>query len=156
MQYWLKSLGTGDCPLQEDWYVEEGAGRRQWFACKKSGRPSFTRGDQVLLYAAGHQRIIGAMRVTHDPFKDAQFVWNEGGFDGDRWPWVVRCEPLLMVPHVSRGATLDRAGVGTLSVRSQSHIVLEPQQYRAGVAGLAEAAASADGEGYGALRDRAT
>ena len=47
---------------------------------------------------------------------------------------------------------LARLDIDTLSVRRKSHIRLTPPQYRAGVAGLAEAAAL-EGERYAALMD---
>jgi len=149
MSFWLKSLGVSEQNLDEDWFVRD---RREWFACPKRGRPSFHVGDRVLIYATGHQRIVGAVEVTKEPRLDPDFVRKEGEFDGDRWPWVVEHVPLLIVPRVGRGPRLARADIDTLSVRSKSHIAITPQQYRKGVAGLAEAA-GLPGETFAALAD---
>jgi hypothetical protein len=146
MSYWIKSIGTAEEWLFEDWYERE----PPWFACPGNGEPSFEVGDRVLIYATGHQRLIGAVEVTSEARFDPEFVKKVGGFDGDRWPWVVDYDPLLIVPRVSRGPHLTRAGVATMSIRSHSHIVITAQQYRAGVAGLAEAA-GLPGEPYAAL-----
>ncbi len=142
-----KSLGVSEHWLAEDWFIRD---RREWFACPKSGRPSFEIGDRALIYASGHQKLIGAVEVTAEARFDPDFVHNVGGFDGGRWPWVVEHIPLLIVPRISRGPHLTRAGVGTLSIRSHSHVVISTQQYRSGVAGLAEAAGIA-GEPFAAL-----
>jgi hypothetical protein len=147
MSYWIKSLGTAERWLPEEWFERE---RREWFACSWKGQPTIGVGDRVLIYATGHQRLVGAVEITVAPRFDPEFVKEEGGFDGDRWPWVVEHVPLLIVPRVSRGPHLTRAGVDTLSIRSQSHISISATQYRAGVAGLAEAA-GLPGEPYAAL-----
>lgn len=147
MSYWIKSLGVAERWLDDDWFADS---RPKWFACPKSGRPSFEVGDRVLIYAAGHQRLVGAVQVTAEARLDSEFVKKDGGFDGDRWPWVVTHVPLLIVPRISRGPHLTRAGVDTLSIRSHSHLRISPRQYREGVAGLAEAA-GLPGEPYAAL-----
>jgi hypothetical protein len=147
VSYWIKSLGVSEHWLDEDWFVRD---RRKWFACPKSGRPSFEIGDRALIYASGHQKLIGAVEITAEARFDPDFVRDTGKFDGDRWPWVVEHVPLLVVPRVSRGPHLTRAGVDTLSIRSHSHLAISTQQYRNGIAGLAEAA-GVTGEPYAAL-----
>jgi len=147
MSYWIKSLGVSERWLDEDWFVGD---RREWFACPKSGRPGFEVADRVLIYASGHQRLVGAVEVTAEARFDPGFVTEVGNFDGERWPWVVEHVPLLIVPRISRGPHLTRAGVDMLSIRSHSHLFISQQQYRSGVAGLAEAAGVA-GEPYAAL-----
>ncbi len=137
MNYWIKSLGTAGRWLDDDWYHNH---RRSWFGCPKHGRPSFEVGDRVLLYATGHQKLIGAIEVTSEARLDPQFVKDEGKFDGDRWPWVVEFTPLLIIPLAPQGPHVTRAGVDTLSMRSRSHLLISASQYRKGVAGLAEVA----------------
>jgi len=86
MSYWIKSLGVSEKWLDDDWFVRD---RREWFACPKSGRPGFEVGDRVLIYASGHQKLIGAVEITAEARYDPDFVKDNGGFDGVRWPWVV-------------------------------------------------------------------
>lgn len=148
MKYWLKTIGTGEGPIDKFWIgVSEDT---QWLAFPKHRTPDITTGDRLLLYATGHQRIIAAGRFTadarHDPDKAASHSRFDPG-DEQRWPWVAEWEPQLLVPDVELGFELGDIGVSTLSVRSQSHIHIEEAQYRRAV-GLIATAAAANGEVY--------
>lgn len=132
--------------MPNEW-LEETEQRDEYFGCPSSKRPSIAVGDLVAYYAVGWQRVCAACRVTRGP------EWEPGRAPSDwdgRWNWIVEVEMLLAVPFLERCPSLERCGVGSLSVRSQSHIRLTPQQYRSCVAGLAETAAL-NGELYAAL-----
>jgi hypothetical protein len=82
--------------------------------------------------------IFGIVEVTDEPVYDP--TWRK--WQGDRWGWVVKVAPLVVVPDLERAPHVGMAAVGTLSVRNQSHIRLDPEQYWhalmsiAGVAGI--------------------
>jgi hypothetical protein len=124
MSYWLKSLGTGSEALPRFW-MKSRADALEAFACPKDGRPSFEVGDRVIYYASGWQTVFAAVEVT----QEAEHNPNWRSWQGTRWPWVVRVQPLLLVPDLNLAPHVTMAAIDTLSVRSQSHIHLTPEQY---------------------------
>lgn len=124
MSYWLKALGTAEGRLDRLW-TGPSADALQAFACPKDGRPSFKVGDRVIYYASGWQKIFAAVEVTDEAEDDP--TWQP--WQGTRWPWVVRVQPLLLVPDLELAPHLGMAAINTLSVRSQSHIHISPEQY---------------------------
>jgi hypothetical protein len=137
VRYWLKSLGTAEGNLERLWLGPHRDALKA-FACPRKGRPSFQTGDRVVYYAPGWQSIFGIVEVIGE----AEFNPSWRKWQGERWPWVVRVQPLLLVPDLELAPHVSTANVDTLSVRMQSHIKLGADQYRralksiAGVAGI--------------------
>ena len=147
MKFILKTIGTGEGPIDEFWIGVEEDLKRVAF---RSIGSHIQRGDRLILYATGHQRLIAAGRfitdARHDPKTAATHPrWKAG--DEKRWPWVAEWEPQVLVPDVRLGPSLSDIGVSTLSVRSQSHIHIDVAKYRKAV-GLLATAAAANGEIY--------
>jgi hypothetical protein len=138
---WLKALGSGTQHLPSYWIQ----GRSELL---KSIRfppkrvPTLMQGDLVLYYAAGWQRIFAAAQLTSDA--------HYAPAGSTSFPWKADVRVFLLVPNLDFAPDLRRAGINPLSVRNKSHIRITPQQYREGVAGLAEAAGF-DDERYAAL-----
>lgn len=123
-QYWLKSLGISGHNLARHWTgphddVLEG------FACPKDRRPSFSPRDRVVYYATGWQKIFAVVEVRKEAVYDPE--WKD--WQGDRWPWVVKVQPLLAVPDLEVAPHVGMAAVNTLSLRNKSHIKLTPEQF---------------------------
>lgn len=137
MQYWLKSLGTAEENLDQLW-VGPHDDVLEAFACPKDRRPGFAKGDRVVYYAAGWQKIFAIVEVIKEAVHNPN--WKE--WQGDRWPYVVEVRPLLAVPDLEIAPYVGMAAVNTLSLRSKSHIKLTPEKYWhalmsiAGVAGI--------------------
>jgi EVE domain len=126
MQYWLKALGTSENHLRQKWLtVRAHRDALEGFACPKDRRPSFGRGDRVVYYAAGWQKIFAVVEVTKEAVDDPD--WKS--WQGDRWTWVVKVQPLLVVPDLKFAPHVGMAAVNTLSLRNKSHIKLSPEQF---------------------------
>ena len=127
---WLKMIGATGRTLENDWLD----GRydlleRVRFA--KNKRPSgVAEGDHLVLYAAGWERFYAIAIVTSEvPDYDP-----EPG--EDRWPWVLTVEVPLVVPRLNLAPSLSELGVASTSVRQQSHIRLDDEQYERAVEAL--------------------
>lgn len=148
MRFLLKTIGTAEHPVEDFWVHELWDLRRVAFP--KHRQPQIDPGDRVVLYATWHQRLIAAGVFTSQAVRDPvvlreQHRWDKA--DADRWPYVATWEPQVVLPYVHLGPHLTESGVGTLSVRSQSHIHIDEAKYRRAVGLLATAAASS-GEVY--------
>jgi hypothetical protein len=130
MAHWLKSIGSGDKPLKDDWWTTvwepEHIGvdllDRIYFPTNK--RPSgMDEGDKLVLYAAGWERIFGIAVVKSDePYRHT--IENR-----ERYPWVLDVEVPLVVPRLTVAPGLAEIEVANTSVRQQSHIRLTDEQY---------------------------
>jgi hypothetical protein len=65
VQYWLKSLGTAEENLDQLW-VGPHDDVLEAFACPKDRRPGFAKGDRVVYYAAGWQKIFAIVEVIKE------------------------------------------------------------------------------------------
>lgn len=148
MKFLIKSIGTGEDPIPDFWVAIDTDLER--LAFPKHRQPEVEKGDRVVLYATGHQRLIAAGVFTADVRRDPQVLVGHHRWrpeDADRWPWVAEWEPQVLVPFVHLGPHLTEIGVDTLSIRSQSHIYIDESKYRRAV-GLLATAAAANGEIY--------
>jgi hypothetical protein len=146
--YVLKSIGTGRLPVDEYWLpgrIDEDGGL---LGFPKHRRPNLGEDTHVLLYAAGHMKLVAAGVITTEPeFAPEKGDWMENkgvgwGHDVDRWPWVVAWEPRLLVPYVSLAPHVDDVGINRLSVRSQSYLNITDKQFDRAVKLMAYAAHS--------------
>ena len=107
--------------MPEYWPAERLAEDRNLLGFPKHRRPNLGVDTHVLLYAAGHMRIVAAGVITTEPEYmpgAVQSIENKGvvrAGRADRWPWVVEWAPRLLVPYVSLGA-IDDVGINRLSV----------------------------------------
>ena len=145
-QYVVKSIGTGRDRVPEYWPAERLAEDRNLLGFPKHRRPNLGVDTHVLLYAAGHMRIVAAGVITTEPEYmpgAVQWIENKGvvrAGRADRWPWVVEWAPRLLVPYVSLGAHIDDVGINRLSVRSQSYLNISRAQFKRAIERMASAA----------------
>lgn len=137
--HWLKSIGSASDPMVEDYLTAPwGKGGRldllDEIRFAKNKRPSgINPGDHLVLYAAGHERIFGIATVLDgEPYEHV--VEGE-----ERWPWALRVEVPMLVGTLRIAPPLSSMKVGPLSVRQQSHISLDDEQYRLAVGALTAA-----------------
>jgi len=137
-QAFLKSIGSADDPLNNDWIAHGWRGLpnrtdlldRIRFARNK--RPTgVQRDDKLVLYASGWERFFGvAIVVSPEPYDDPA----EGE---ERWPWVLEVRVPLVVPRLELAPRISEINVAPTSVRQQSHIHMSDDQYRLALDALA-------------------
>lgn len=118
MDIFLKGHGTGEHSLPERW-IEAERGLRMLRRTGFPRRPRMAPGDRLILYAAGWRVIFGVSEVVAEPAMT--------GDAGDRWPWTVDIEPLLLVPSLADAPPVEAIGVAPRSMSQHSHIRLEPR-----------------------------
>ena len=129
MTHWLKALGHARGPLPARWLED---GRVE--ALRRTGfprRPRMAPGDRLVYYASVWQRVFAVVEVVADPEPR----------EHPRWPWIVRVEPLLVIPDLDAAPPVEAIGVFARSMSQQSHIRLTAEQYERAVEALASVAA---------------
>ena len=128
MTHWLKALGHARGPLPARW-LEDGSLR----FLRGTGfprRPRMVPGDRLVYYAPVWQRVFAVVEVVAEPEQ----------VDHPRWPWIVRVEPLLVLPDLDVAPPVEAIGVFPRSMSQQSHIRLTREQYERAVEALASVA----------------
>ena len=129
MSHWLKALGHARGPLPARW-IEDGSPR----SLRRTGfprRPRMAPGDRLVYYASVWQRVFAIVEVVAEP----EVV------DHPRWPWIVRVEPLLLIPDLDAAPPVQAIGIAPRSMSQQSHIRLTAEQFERAVEALASVAA---------------
>ena len=129
MTHWLKALGHARGPLPARWLED---GRVE--ALRRTGfprRPRMAPGDRLVYYASVWQRVFAVVEVVADPEPR----------EHPRWSWIVRVEPLLVIPDLDAAPPVEAIGVFARSMSQQSHIRLTAEQYERAVEALASVAA---------------
>jgi hypothetical protein len=129
LTHWLKALGHARGPLPARWLED---GRVE--ALRRTGfprRPRMAPGDRLVYYASVWQRVFAVVEVVADPEPR----------EHPRWPWIVRVEPLLVIPDLDAAPPVEAIGVFARSMSQQSHIRLTAEQYERAVEALASVAA---------------
>ena len=128
MNYWLKSIGSSDESLDEDW-LQDRYDLLDRIRFAKNKRPSgVARHDRLVLYAARWECFYGvAIVVSAEPYEDQT---------EERWPWVLDVKVPLVVPRLDLAPHLKEMGVATTSVRQQSHIALTSEQFEKALGAL--------------------
>jgi hypothetical protein len=123
--YFIKSAGTAEEPLQSNWYAGGAAWRdRHANATMFPQRPRVAKGDRLVYYAVGsaglHKkpRIFAVVEVTSEPEPSGH----------PRWKWQVQTRMLVPGPRLLSCPTLDDIDVRQTSLRQASHITLTEHQ----------------------------
>jgi hypothetical protein len=121
VNHWIKPIGTGQHNLPADWLAQRpGVLERTGF----SRRPQVADGDRFVFYASGWRCIFAIVEGVGDP---------EETRPGQRWPWSMAVEPLLVIPRLDRAPPLEAIGVVPRSLSQHSHIRLSPEHYERAV-----------------------
>jgi hypothetical protein len=116
--WWLLLAGTGERPYTEADRLARPERHRF------SRRPSISRGDDLVIYAAGSAREYGEGRV----FALEECVSHEPYLSGhERWKWEIATKRRVSVALPWAPTLLD-IGVSTRSIGRHSHIRLTDRQ----------------------------
>lgn len=119
---WLKSVGSTEDPLHDDWLNGRSYLLRSvWFPQHPR---SVKAGDLLVYYAAGHLRMPAVVEVESDEVHEAR----DHPRHSERWPWRMDVKPLVVVPRVSDAPELSAMQIDPLRVRRRSHILLRPDE----------------------------
>jgi hypothetical protein len=66
------------------------------------------------------KRIFAIVEVVGEP---------EETNPGERWPWTVAVDPLIVIPILEHAPPIEAIGVPARSTSRQSHIRLSPEHY---------------------------
>ena len=128
MSHWLKALGHARGPLPARW-LEDGSLR----SLRRTGfprRPRIEVGDRLVYYASVWRRVFAIVEAVAEPEQ----------VEHPRWPWIVRVEPLLVLPDLDVAPPVEAIGIAPRSMSQQSHIRLTVDQYERAVEALASVA----------------
>jgi hypothetical protein len=118
---WVKTVGSVDDPLLQDWLGErEGLLEKVWFP--KHPR-SIRRGDLLVYYAATRGRFPAVVEVKSDEVRRRPEDYSE------RWPWYMEVRPRLVIPYLDCAPDLADVGLDPLRLRRQSHILLTDDEW---------------------------
>ncbi len=118
---WVKTVGSVDDPLSQDWLGErEGLLEQVWFP--KHPR-SIRRGDLLVYYAATRGRFPAVVEVTSDE------VHTRPDDHSERWPWYMQVRPRLVIPYLDLAPNLADMGLDPRRLRRQSHILLTDDEW---------------------------
>jgi hypothetical protein len=131
--YWLKSVGSADDQLLEDW-VSSAPQALSHVRFSGKGKPHVRVGDYLIYYTPARQKLLGVAEVYLPPTKDGP---------EERWPWRCRVKPHLMLATIEDAPSVDvliesKADERRLrlGVRQLSHMTLTLDQYRRALAAL--------------------
>ncbi len=120
---WIKTVGSVDHPLIEEWLGErEGLLKEVWFP--KHPR-SIRRGDLLVYYAATHGRFPAVVEVESSDVH----ARPDDPAHSERWPWFMYVRPRLVLPRLNDSPTLEDVGLDPLRLRRQSHILLTDDEW---------------------------
>jgi hypothetical protein len=117
VQHWLKPIGHARGKLPPDWIFSKPDVLR-WTGFPR--RPRVSGGDRFVYYASVWTRDFAIVEVVSEP---------EETRPGQRWPWTVEVEPLIVIPVLEIAPPVEAIGVPARSTSQQSHIRLSPEQY---------------------------
>ena len=120
--WWVKTVGSADSPLQENW-AEEHAHLLEKIYFPKYPR-SLRGGDLLVYYAADHRDFPAVVELVNDQVDEDDSHPDHS----KRWPWTMKVRPRLVIPQLSDAPTLDDVGFDPLRLRRQSHIRLTVEQ----------------------------
>lgn len=124
-RFWLKMIGAADWPLADKW-VED---RPELLSAVRTPLVprSIGRGDLLVYYAAGSQRLFAIARSTIQG-EEAEMVLERGE---DRWPYVIPVQMLLLIPTLPLAPDWRTLELPSTAVQQKSYIELNNQQYKA-------------------------
>jgi hypothetical protein len=122
-EYWLKMIGAADREVGDRWIEARPRLLREVrFPKQPSG---ISRGDVLVYYAAGDQKLFAIAKAKHDGSECEM----GGPKDEARWPYVMEVEMLLAIPRLALAPEFSVMGVSPDSVKQQSHIRIDQENY---------------------------
>lgn len=122
-RFWLKMIGAADRPLADQW-VKERPELLSGVRTTKVPR-SIGRGDLLVYYSAGSQRLFAIARSTIEG-EQAEMVLDR---KEDRWPYVIPVQVLLLIPALPRAPDWRVLNMPSATVQQKSYVELSRPQY---------------------------
>lgn len=136
-EYWLKMIGAADRDVGDRW-IE--ARPRLLREVRFPERPSgIGRGDLLVYYAAGDQKLFSIVRAKHDGSE----CELGGPQEEARWPWVMEVQTLLAIPQLALAPHWSVLGLPAGTVQQKSHVRIGRESYRVAQRAIAERTAEA-------------
>jgi hypothetical protein len=136
-EYWLKMIGAADREVADHWIEARPKLLREVrFPEKPSG---IRRGDLLVYYAAGAQKLFSIVRAKHDG-SESQIVGEKG--EG-RWPWLLEVQTLLAIPQLALAPDWSVLELPPGTVQQKSHVRIGREKYRVAQKAIAERTAGA-------------
>jgi hypothetical protein len=130
MGYYLKLIGTTEDPLPVDWTTQ----RPQVVNGVRfggRGMPPLRKGDGVIYYAVGRQRLCGLLEVVSEkptPENPPTEPW--AAHEKERWPWWVGLQPIVLLPADERAPHVDEVGFDVQRIIRKSYIPIGPGEFK--------------------------
>jgi hypothetical protein len=132
---WLKLVGKADWPVSEHWVMERSDLLKEIRFGERHPPTPIRRGDRLVYYAVGSQRLIAVVEVLSEKARhDATVEWER------QWPIVLDIRPILKVGRVSQGPATSVLGVAE-DLAHQSFVPLKSAQFDLAVEALRAAGA---------------
>lgn len=121
---WIKTIGSSEDQLQEDWLDDRGFLLESVFFPKHPR--SLRAGDLLVYYAAGRGVFPAVVEITSDEVhEDLRHPKH-----AQRWPWRMSVRPRLVIPKLSQSPRLEDVSIDSLRLRRQSHILLSESEWQ--------------------------
>lgn len=125
MDYWLKSLGTSEKPMRDDWLSED---RRNRDFVTSRKRMSMRPGDGIALYATGHGSVFAVGIVR-------SFAFEHGEPGHEDFDWRINVHLDKTREFIHDGVPLDLVSVDDrdlrTSIKQKSQIRLSQTEFEA-------------------------
>lgn len=124
-KYFLKPIGSSDWLLDDDWV----AARPELLnEIRSPHKPSgIGRGDILVLYATGKQKIFGIARSKING-ADAEM---RGTKEESRWPYVIPVQTLLVIPHLTLAPDWGVMGIKPQTIMQKPYVEITRTSYGA-------------------------
>lgn len=123
MRYFLKAIGATDNLLVDRWIEDRPE-------LLRSVRNPFTpraigKGDLLVYYATGHQRLIAIARATQDGAESQTDVVS----GEERWPHVLSVQVLLAISTVKLSPDWSVLGIKPTTISQKPYVEITAAQY---------------------------
>jgi hypothetical protein len=138
-EYWLKMIGAADREVGDRW-IEARPRLLKEVRFPKTFKPTgIRRGDLLVYYAAGDQKLFSIVKAKHDG-TEAQWAPEKGE---ERWPWLMEVQTLLAIPQLALAPHWSVLGLDPGTVQQKSHVAIGREKYQVAQRAMAERTAEA-------------
>lgn len=124
-KYFLKPIGSSDWLLDDDWITARPELLKEIRSPHKPS--SIGRGDILVLYATGKQKIFGIARSTIDG-ADAELRATK---EESRWPYVISVQMLLVIPQLPLAPDWSVMGIESQTIMQKPYVEISRTSYQA-------------------------
>jgi hypothetical protein len=122
--HWLKMVGAADYPIEDRW-IDQRADLLRGVRTPRQPR-SIRRGDYLVYYSAGSQKLFAIARVS----QDGENVSIHAAPGEGRWPYLIPVQVLLAIPQLALAPHWSVLGLESTSVMQKSYIEIAEASYK--------------------------